>query len=233
MATTATSAMALAPQTTMEDALALLPCSTIMEYKRGQLIYDQNRPARGIFLIIAGTVKVCRIADDGRQVIAGLYRADDFFGESALLGPAHPAEQAIAMENTKVMSWTAAEMEDLVARRPKLAVAVWQMLAQRSVDFGNRIESFTLDNVPRRLARCLVRLSERLGALDDTGSVQMGALTHELLSQYVGTSREGVTHHMNYFRKKGYLRYSRKGITLHRDGMREWLRQDGNQTAVA
>jgi len=53
----------------------------------------------------------------------------------------------------------------------------------------------------------------------------MMALTHELLSQYVGTSREIITHYMNQFRRDGYLRYSRKGILLHRDAMRDWLRQ--------
>ena len=50
--------------------------------------------------------------------------------------------------------------------------------------------------------------------------------THVLLSQYVGTSREIVTHYMNQFRRQGYLRYSRKGILLHRDALKEWLRQE-------
>ena len=56
--------------------------------------------------------------------------------------------------------------------------------------------------------------------------VQMIPFTHELLSQYVGTSREIVTHYMNQFRRQGYLRYSRKGIILYRDAFREWLRQN-------
>jgi CRP-like cAMP-binding protein len=53
--------------------------------------------------------------------------------------------------------------------------------------------------------------------------MHMAPLTHELLSQYVGTSREIVTHYMNQFRKQGYLRYSRKGIVLYRDALQDWL----------
>jgi len=64
-----------------------------------------------------------------------------------------------------------------------------------------------------------------LGQNAEDGTVEMMALTHELLSQYVGTSREIITHYMNQFRRDGYLRYSRKGILLHRDAMRDWLRQ--------
>jgi len=170
-------------------------------------------------------VKVCRIAEDGRQVVVDIYQADEFFGESAFIGSSNRAEIAIALEPTKVMTWSTAEIEDISMKRPKLAIAMMQLLVQRSVDFAHRIESFSVDNIARRLARTLIRFSERLGSRSDDGSIQMIPFTHELLSQYVGTSREIVTHYMNQFRRQGYLRYSRKGILLYRDAMKEWLRE--------
>jgi CRP-like cAMP-binding protein len=224
MATMVSSALAFGAQTAPEDPLAHLPRSTIVEYKKKRLIYNQDIPSTGIYLIIDGKVKVCRLS--GRnEVVVDIYRPSDFFGESALLGLPHHAEQATALENTRVMTWTAAQIEDIVARQPRLAVAFWQILVQRMRDFGERIESFSLDNVAHRLARSLIRLADRLGTPNEDGSVQMAALSHELLSQYVGTSREIVTHYMIHFRRQGYLRYSRKGITLYRDALKEWLRQ--------
>ena len=184
-----------------------------------------EQPSTSIYLVIDGKVKVCRLADDGRQVVVDLYQPDEFFGESAFLGPAQRTELAMALENTKVMAWTTNEIEEIATRRPRLAIALLQLLVQRSMDFGSRIESFSVDNIARRLARALVRFSERLGHEAENGSVQMIPFTHELLSQYVGTSREIVTHYMNQFRRQGYLSYSRKGILLHRDALREWLRQ--------
>ena len=68
--------------------------------------------------------------------------------------------------------------------------------------------------------------SSDLGTVEEDGSVCMTPFTHELLSQYVGTSREIVTHYMNQFRRQGYLKYSRKGIVLYRDAFRDWLRQN-------
>jgi CRP/FNR family cyclic AMP-dependent transcriptional regulator len=223
----ATSPPALAvPQNVLEDPLAHLPCSSILEYRRGQVIYDQYQPSTSIYLVIDGKVKVCRMADDGRQVVVDIYQADEFFGESAFLNTSTRDEQALALEGTKVMTWTTAEIEDLVTRRPRLAIALLQILVQRSIECGHRIESFSVDNLARRLARTLIRFSERLGQGVDDGSVQMMPFTHELLSQYVGTSREIVTHYMNQFRRQGYLRYSRKGILLYRDALRDWLRQN-------
>jgi CRP/FNR family cyclic AMP-dependent transcriptional regulator len=212
-------------QKPLEDPLAHLPCSTILEYKKGQAIYNQDQPSTSIYLVIDGKVKVCRLADDGRQVVVDIYQPDEFFGESAFLSLPQRSEVAVALEPTKVMTWTVAEIEDIVMKRPKLGVALLQLLVQRSMDFGYRIESFSVDNIARRLARTLIRFSERLGSATDDGSIQMIPFTHELLSQYVGTSREIVTHYMNQFRRQGYLRYSRKGIMLYRDAMKDWLRQ--------
>jgi len=223
--TMASSPAVVAPQRALEDPLAHLPCSTILEYKKGQVIYNQDQPSTSIYLVIDGKVKVCRLADDGRQVVVDIYQPDEFFGESAFLGLAQRTEVAVALENTKVMTWTTNEIEEITMKRPKLAIALLQLLVQRSMDFGYRIESFSVDNIARRLARTLIRFSERLGIKNDDGSVQMIPFTHELLSQYVGTSREIVTHYMNQFRRQGYLRYSRKGIMLYRDALREWLKQ--------
>jgi CRP/FNR family transcriptional regulator len=221
-----TSPMIAPQQKVLEDPLAHLPCSTILEYRKGQTIYGQDQPSNSIYLVIDGKVKVCRLADDGRQVVVDIYQPDEFFGESAFLGLPQRTEVSVALENTKVMTWTTSEIEDIATRRPKLAIALLQLLVQRSMDFGSRIESFSVDNIARRLARALIRFSERLGHRTEDGSVQMIPFTHELLSQYVGTSREIVTHYMNQFRRQGYLRYSRKGILLHRDALRDWLRND-------
>ena len=223
----AASPITLVTEKPLEDPLAHLPCSSIAEYRKGQLIYNQDQPSTSIYLVIDGKVKVSRLADDGHQVVVDIYQADEFFGESAFLSLSHRAEQATALESCKLMTWTTSEIEDIVMRRPRLAVALLQILVQRTIDFTHRIESFSVDNIARRLARSLIRFSERLGIPEDDGSMRMVPFTHELLSQYVGTSREIVTHYMNQFRRQGYLRYSRKGIILYRSAFQEWLHQSG------
>jgi len=221
----ASSQTAVAAQNTLEDPLAHLPCSNIVEYKKGQLIYRQDQPSTSIYLVIDGRVKVARLTNDGRQTIVDVYQTDDFFGESALLGLPRRPEQATALEDAKLMSWTASEIDDISRTRPRLAIALLQIVVQRSLEYGHRIESFSMDNIGRRLARTLIRFSLRLGAAEPDGSCRMGPFTHELLAQYVGTTREIVTHYMNVFRRQGYLQYSRKGIVLFRDAFEEWLRR--------
>jgi CRP/FNR family cyclic AMP-dependent transcriptional regulator len=222
----ASSPTAYAPHKSLEDPLAHLPCSTIVEYRKGQTIYNQDQPSTSLYLVIEGKVKVVRLADDGHQVVVDIYQPDEFFGESAFLSLSHRSEQATVLEDAKLMAWATPEIEEILMKRPRLALALLQIQVQRTLDLTYRIESFSADNIARRLARSLIRFSERLGKVEADGSVHMSAFTHELLSQYVGTSREIVTHYMNQFRRMGYLQYSRRGIVMYRDAFQQWLRQN-------
>jgi len=56
----ATSPSVLAPQKALEDPLAHLPCSSIVEYRKGQMIYNQDQPSTNIYLIIEGRIKATR-----------------------------------------------------------------------------------------------------------------------------------------------------------------------------
>src|SRR5215472_9628746 len=73
MATTAT-----VPLMHLEDPLAYLPCSRVLEYFKGQIVYTQQ-PASSLYLIIEGKVKVSRISNDGQRIVLDVYRTDEFF----------------------------------------------------------------------------------------------------------------------------------------------------------
>jgi CRP/FNR family transcriptional regulator, cyclic AMP receptor protein len=211
---------ALAPAKQLEDPLAHLPRSNILAYRKGQPIYNHDVPATSIFLVIDGKVKVSEVSTSGRRVIIEIYQQDELFGESALLPLAQRNEEASALEASRLMTWTAAAIEDLVMNRPQLALALLQVMTQRTLEFTRRIEEFSTHRIHQRLASCLLRFSERWGSLEADGSVRIEPLTHEVLAGYVGTSREIVTQYMNEFRRDGYLQYSRKGINLYRDALR-------------
>jgi CRP-like cAMP-binding protein len=209
----------------LEDPLAWLPCSTIQTFRKDETIYSPDLPSRNLCLLIDGKVKICRTAETGSHtVLVDIYHADEFFGESALIG-ALSTESAIALEDTKLMTWRAEEIERLSLERPRLALALVQLLVQRATDFERRIESFAFDSIQRRLARALIRFAERLGSPAENGMVQMIPFTHELLAKYVGTSREIITQYMNQFRQQGYVLYSRQRIALNVDALQGRLDQ--------
>jgi len=213
----------LSPLREIEDALMYLPRKGVTDYRKGQVIFDENAPSRGLHLVVQGRVKVAIPLDNGAQTVVDIFTTDDFFGESSLLGPSKYSERAVALDNVTLMSWTSAEIEEQVERQPRLGIALLQMLVKRGLDYEERLQSFALDKTPERVVRALLRFADRLGSRTDDGSVKIPPLTHQVISEYVGTSREIVTFQMNYLRQKGMLRYSRKGIQVYVDALQEHL----------
>lgn len=203
-----------------EDVLAHLPLASTTEYAKGQTIYGPDHLSQSLYLVVSGKVLISQIADGGSEVLLEIVRPDELFGESAFLGVPHRSEQAVTLEKSTVMTWAITDMEALVMKRPRLAVALLQVIAQRNADFSRRIESLSLETIERRLARSLIRFSERLGKTEQDGSIRLMPITHDLLARYVGTSREIVTQYMNRFRKQGFVNYSRHGIVVNREPLR-------------
>jgi CRP-like cAMP-binding protein len=199
--------------------------------KRGQVIYDQARPSIGIYLVIHGRIKACVSLDDGTQAALGIYGRDDFFGETGLLGLDSYPERAVALDDASVMAWTRADIEEQIERNPRLGVALMQTAVTRCLDLETRLEALANEKTPARVARAVVELAERLGTRRDDGTVQVPPLTHQLLAEYVGTSREIVTFQMNQLRQAGYVQYSRRHLDVYLDALKDYLRPSGVRKA--
>jgi CRP/FNR family cyclic AMP-dependent transcriptional regulator len=207
----------------VEDALMYLPRKCVTDYRRGQIIFMENQPSRELHLVVKGRVKVAIPLESGAQTLIDVFCTDDFFGESALLGAVRHSERAIALDNVTLMSWTTAEIDAQVEREPRLGIALLQMLVKRALDYEDRLQNFALDKTPERVVRAVLRFADRTGTRSQDGSLEVPPLTHQLLSEYVGTSREIVTFHMNQLRQKGVLSYSRRGMRVDPNALREQL----------
>lgn len=207
----------------IEDPLMYLPRKSVTDYHKGQLIFDEYQPSRNFHLVVQGRVMVTIPLDDGSQTVVDVFATDDFFGESSLFGAAKYSERALALDNVTLMSWTNTEIEDQLERQPRLGVALIRVLVKRGWDFEERLQSFALDNAPERVVRSLLRFADRWGSLTEDGTVKIPPLTHQVISEYVGTSRETVNSQMSHLQQKGYLRYSRKSIQIDVAALRKHL----------
>ncbi len=217
------------PTREMEDALMYLPRKGVTDYRKSQIVFDEHQPSRGLHLVVQGRVKVTIPMDDGSQTVVDIFTTDDFFGESSLLGASRYPERALTLDNVTLMSWSGAEIEEQIERQPRLGIALLQMLVKRGLDYEGRLQSFALDKTPERVVRSLLRFAERLGSRTEDGSIKIPPLTHQVISEFVGTSREIVTFQMNHLRQKGFLRYSRKGIQVYPEALAEYLHSQTGQ----
>jgi len=210
-----------------EDPLTYLPRKAVQEFAKSRVIYDDQHPAAGLYLVILGRVKIGTTANDGGQTVGRIVRREGLFGESSLIGPVNRSESAVALDNVTLMSWSRNEIEQQVEREPRLGIALWQYLVRQCLDLQDRIESMAVHKTPERVMLAILQLAADLGSPMPDGSLRVASLTHHTIAEFVGTSREIVTFQMNRLRRMGLVRYSRKHIDVYAQALRENLRQQG------
>ncbi len=198
--------------TIWDDPLVFLPRRKAQRFNRDETIYSPDDPADSLLLVVGGTVKLSRISGAGRETVLDFCSADSFFGESGLMGRRVRGELAVALEDSAVMEWSADDLATLMMRTPELGPSLLRSFATKLYDADSRIESLAIDQISQRLVKVLLRLGNQFGTYDDSMTLHLMPLTHELLARYVGTSREIITQHMSQLRRDGRLAYSRSGI---------------------
>ncbi len=205
-----------------EDALEYLPCTTPLSYEKGEMVYGGRETAAGMYVVLQGRVKVWRAGSDGAAMIVGIYGKEQIFGESSLIGGI-PDEFATALERTQVMCWPSDAVEDQIAKSPRLGVALMQTLVARGATLKERICHIAAEKTPARVALTLLALARESGSEADGGALRFSSLTHQSISELVGTSREIVTAEMGKLRRLRLVDYSRRGIDVYPDALKEYI----------
>lgn len=195
------------------DPLDHLTCVHSVQIRKGQPIYEPGSVY--IYAINTGRVKVVI-----GETVTAIYGENDLINLGALAG--NCSETAIALDDCKAWQWLAAHVIHKAETNPDLAIGLMQLAAQREAEASERVRVLATYSIRERLAIALLHFVAKFGLADGETRV-LPPMTHELLGQYVGTSRERVTHHMNEFRRQGRIRFSRKGILLRPADLQEVL----------
>jgi CRP-like cAMP-binding protein len=210
-----------------EDPLLHLQHKPVENFSKGRTIYDYQQPSDNLYAVVSGRVKVTLTSSDGGEAIARMVRAEGLFGESCLSGSRPYNEAAVALDDVTLMAWTSAEIEQQVERNPQLGIALSQYLVAQCIELQDRMENVAVYKIPERVMLALMRLANDLGTPTAEGTVRVPPLTHQAIAEYVGTSREIVTFHMNRMRRMGMLKYSRRHIDVYEQAITEELRRQG------
>src|SRR3954453_24170693 len=79
----------------MSDAdLSELATMTVRrKFKKGESLFSEGDQANGFYLLVSGSIKLCRMSHDGREKVLHFVQPRETFAEAALFGDGkYPAE---------------------------------------------------------------------------------------------------------------------------------------------
>ncbi len=169
-------------------------------------LFTQGDPARSVFYILEGAVKLSVLAKTGKEAVVAMFGPGDFVGEGALAGQNTRMASATASIPTRVMEIQVGDMLRMLHSHSEFSDVFIAYTLARNI----RVEADLVDQLfnrsEKRLARALLLLA-RYGTPDATHRV-LPKVSQEVLAEIVGTTRSRVNFFMNKFRKLGFIDYN-------------------------
>lgn len=178
-------------------------------YPKGSVILFENDPGDALYVVLSGQVKVVLIAEDGREVILSIRSEGDFFGEMSLIDDEPRSAHVIAMEDSKLLVLRREDFNRSLREMPQIAAGLLRSMCKRLRQADNKIGSLVLLDVPGRVARLLLEMAD-----ENDGECITQRLTHHMIAQMIGSSRETVSRTMRDLVAQEVIEVTRRTITI-------------------
>jgi CRP/FNR family cyclic AMP-dependent transcriptional regulator len=192
----------------------------VSHYRDKQNIYKQGARAYTLFYIQAGGVRLTTRTKHQSSAVTAILGAHDFFGELCLAGYPLRMSTAVALTASSIRTIKKTKMLQMLRKKNKTSNALVAYLLSSVKNYRDHVANLLTSSAEQRLARVLLRLAH----LEKNGRAvaEIPVLSHQVLSEMVGTTRSRVNLFMNRFRKKGYIKYN--GALEVRQTLRKALR---------
>lgn len=178
-----------------------------MRYQRGEVIYRQGEPAGRLYRAETGFVRLSKTTSRGRTITVRHVLPGDYFGEDAL-DPNRRPNGAEALTGAQIVSVDPRELSE--TELLDLARNLGEQL-RRAMSFEVHLQS---GDLRQRIVRYLLELSDTpLGAEDAENRLYV-RVTHELLAEGSGSTRESVSKIVTELRESGLIDTGYRHITL-------------------
>jgi CRP/FNR family transcriptional regulator len=173
--------------------------------QKGQVLFFKGDPGDHLYVIRSGEVKLVLSGGEGQESILEVMREGDYFGEMSLFDEDARSADAVAAQETTLLSLHRNDFRSLVRDFPDMAFEIFRALSQRLRRTTDLLEESMFLDVPARLARVLLRLARDFGQETPEGVRINRAFTQQELADMVGATRPRVSEHLQRLRRQKIL----------------------------
>jgi|SRR6185503_20248162 len=180
--------------------------------KKGQLLFKEGDPVKGIYFIYSGAVKVHKRWGSEKELILRFARQGDIVGHMALGRDTVYPVSATAVEAGIVCYVGMDFFESTLNINNNLARQLVFVLANDLQESEKRMRNLAHMPVKGRVAQALLTLSSQFGTTAD-GYINI-ELTRQDLSSFTGAAYESLFRMMNELMEEGTISTKGKSISI-------------------
>jgi CRP/FNR family transcriptional regulator len=183
-------------------------------YPKGATLFVEGQPARGVFILCTGHVKLSTSAADGKTLILRISEPGDLLGLPATISGREYEVTADVIEPTQANFISRTDFLNFLRDHGEAALRVAQELSETYQSAFAEMRTIGLSHsAGEKLARFVLDWGEN--HKPDKGAPKFNlTLTHEEIAQMIGSSRETVTRLFADFKKRNLLQIKGSSVTI-------------------
>jgi CRP/FNR family cyclic AMP-dependent transcriptional regulator len=187
----------------------------------GGTLFFEAQPARSIYILCAGNVKLTTSSRDGKTLLVRIAKPGDVLGLSAAISDTPYEITAQAIDPVQVKSFQRKDFLHFIERHIEASMHATTMLNKEYRDALSDAMRLALStSISGRVARLFLEMSS---GQNESKSRFPLSLTHEELANMLGTTRESVTRVLNEMKRKNIIAIKGTSMTILRKDALELL----------
>jgi len=191
----------------LDEALLRVLAEKAIERRlaRDEILFMIGDDAKGLYVIVSGSVRAYRTGNDGRQQIIHTERSGSTIGELPLFdGQPYPSTVA-AEEDSVVLFLDKESVRQLFSAHPDIAMAALRVLSRRLRRCAELVETISLRAVGQRLAQWFLHEATSRGWKSGDGREVEIPLSREQMANRIGSVREVVSRAISRLEQEGLI----------------------------
>lgn len=182
-----------------------------MRRRRGEVIHRPGDDVSHLLVVHRGRIRISHLAASGHEQVLRILEPGDFIGETAFVTGARPDDWATALGDVELCSFDHAELGELVAQFPDIALRMLRAVTSRLDAAERLIADLTSADVEARLAGYLVGLPAR--HVDGRLVVTLPVAKKDVAS-LIGTTPETLSRKLAAFTEAGLITVSGRDVVI-------------------
>ncbi|OGO17560.1 MAG: hypothetical protein A2Z15_08420 [Chloroflexi bacterium RBG_16_50_11] len=179
-----------------------------LSFDRGQVIFLEGEPCRGLYVVRSGRVRIFKTSPEGREQVLLITRPGDTFNFVPVFdGGANPASAA-ALDTAVVYLIPKEALVSLVTDCPA-ALTFLKLMASRLRYLTLLVEGLSFRTVISRLAKLLLDM-----AVTEDGPAPVRQLTQDEMASVVGSVRDVIGRALKRMQTAGAIKIERNRIMI-------------------
>ncbi len=184
-------------------------------YAANVVIFSEKDPAKGIYIVLEGEIKVSLNSSEGRRLSLSIARRGEILGMASTLAGSPYDVTAETLYPAKVAHIGRRDFLNFLTRHPEAYQVVIEELSRSVTKACDQLRTVGLSaTAPEKLARLLLDWSDSGQATELGGRRFRFSMTHEEIGEFIGASRETVTRTLSNFKHRRLVDFKGSMMTI-------------------